>query len=79
MRIETLDVKVGAECFFMEKAKNRSLSCTKNINGVDLITCGAFLYFTLFVYLFLFVHLSVCLCCLVWCSAPQCYQTKGCV
>lgn len=47
MRIETLEVKVGAECFFMEKAKNRSLSCTKNINGVDLITCGAFLYFTL--------------------------------
>ncbi len=38
---------MGAECFVVEKAESGSLSCTKNITGVDLITCGAFLYFTL--------------------------------
>lgn len=38
---------MGAECFLVEEAENRSLSCTKNITGVDLLTCGAFLNFTL--------------------------------
>lgn len=44
---ERLEVKMGAECYFIETAKNRSLSCTKTVNGVDLTTCGAFLSFTL--------------------------------
>lgn len=56
---ERLELKMGAECCVIEKAKNRNLPCTKDyIHKVDLITCGAFLY-SWFVYLFLFfVRLS---------------------
>lgn len=40
---------MGAESFFfVQKAKEQELILYKEyINGVDLITCGAFLYFTL--------------------------------
>lgn len=71
--------KLSCSMLFVERTKNRP-NCTKNINGVYLITCGARLHISL-------VYLPLLLCppprlpllSIVSCRAPRCDQTKGCM
>lgn len=63
---------MGAECFFHSEGKEQELILYKEYKwGRSYYLWSISLLLSPFVYLSLFVHLSVCLCCLVWRKAPQ--------